>query len=582
MTLDGLTLHLIVEEMKEPLLGCKIDKVHQPQPDTIVLSLRAPGRNPKLLISAGAFDSRIHLTDQKYTNPPSPPMFCMFLRKHLTGAKIVDVEQLGLERIVRISLEARDELGLPRTITLVAELMGKYSNVILLSEQGVIMDSMRHVSSAQSRVRSVLPGLVYEEPPSSKLNPFTISRPTLAEMLGKRGRTKIKSYLSQFLQGISGPTADEILWRYMPEGYEEHPHEAEKMADVIRAFFYELASPRPTLYLRGGIPFFFAPVPFHSVAAESSESFESANEMTDAFYFRLRMIESISRKRDTLSRLTQKHIEKLSQTLQKQLESLEQSKKAENHKMLGDIITANIYRISRGQRTFVAQDYVTGADIAVELDSRLSPAANAQQHYKRYNKLKAGLDITARRMAETQNELTFLESVLVSLDACETMDELLEVEYELGRAGYAPRSKETPQKSTQMPSQPHRFISSEGYVILAGKNNRQNDLLTIKTAEPDDIWLHTKDIPGAHVLITGVKGQLPEATLLEAASIAAYLSKAKNGGKVAVDYAPRKNVRKPNGARPGMVIYENYKTILVSANREAFERHIVSPTEKRL
>lgn len=579
MTLDGLTLNVIVNEIKEPVLGCKVDKVHQPQPDTIVLSLRAPGRSPKLLISAGAFDSRLHLTEQKYPNPPSPPMFCMFLRKHLTGAKIVSIEQTGLERIVRLSMEAKDELGLPRTLTLIAELMGKYSNVILINEQNVVMDSMRHVSSAQSRVRSVLPGLIYEEPPSSKLNPLTISRATLAEMLGKRGKTKLKSYLSQFLQGISGPTAEELLWRYMPEGYEEHPREAERMADVIRGFFNELETPRPTLYNRDGAPFFYAPVPFHSVQAQSAENFGSASDMIDAYYFRLRLIGALARKRESLGRLTQKHIEKLSQTLQKQLESLEQSKKADRHKMLGDIITANIYRISRGQSKLVAQDYDTGEDVLVELDTRLSPAANAQQHYKRYNKLKSGLDITARRMADTQKELGFLESVLVSLDSCETMDELFEVEYELARAGYAPRTKEAPQKSTQEPSRPHRFISSDGMVILAGKNNRQNDLLTMKTAEQDDIWLHTKDIPGAHVLITGAKGQPPETTLLEAAGIAAYLSKAKNGGKVAVDYAPRKNIRKPNGARPGMVVYENYKTILVPASRDTFERLIVSVSE---
>ena len=579
MTLDGLTLHIVVNELKEPILGCKVDKVHQPQPDTVVLSLRAPGKNPKLLISAGAFDSRLHLTNQKYANPLSPPMFCMFLRKHLTGAKIVGVEQTGLERIVRFSLEAKDELGLPRTLTLVAELMGKYSNVILLSEQGIIMDSMRHVSPAQSRVRSVLPGLSYEEPPSTKLNPFTISRPTLAEMLGKRGKTKLKSYLSQFLQGVSSQTADELLWRYMPEGYKEHPREAERMADVIRDFFAELHSPRPTMYLRGGAPFFYAPVPYHSAQAEAVQSFDSANAVVDAYYYRLREIEVLARKRESLIRLTQKHIDKLAQTLQKQLESLEQSKKAENHKMMGDIITANIYRITRGQRTLVAQDYATGAGIAVELDARLSPSANAQQHYKRYNKLKAGLDITAKRMADTQNELKFLDSVLVSLDACETLDELCEVEYELARAGYAPYAKAAPSKSVQAPSQPHRFVSSDGFVILAGKNNRQNDLLTMKTAEPDDIWLHTKDIPGAHVLITGAKGNAPETTLLEAANIAAYLSKAKNGGKVAVDYAPRKNVRKPNGAKPGMVVYENYKTILVSASRATFER-LAMPSDK--
>jgi len=363
----------------------------------------------------------------------------------------------------------------------------------------------------------------------------------------------------------------------MPEGYAEHPREAERLADVILDFFKELESPRPTMYFRDGAPFFYAPLHYRSVAAQSMQSYESANAMVDAYYHRLREVEAFTRKRDNLIKLTQKHMDRLGQTLQKQLESLEQSKKAERHKMLGDIITANIYRISRGQRSLVAQDYETGEEVSIELDPRLSPAANAQQHYKRYNKLKASLDITISRMAETKKELAFLDSVLVSLDACETLNELAEVEYELARAGYAPQAKTVPQKSAQAPSQPHRFISSDGYVILAGKNNRQNDLLTMRTAEPDDIWLHTKDIPGAHVLITGAKGNAPETTLLEAASIAAYLSKAKNSGKVAVDYALRKNVRKPSGARPGMVIYDNYQTILVSPSREIFER-LAAPT----
>ena len=233
-----------------------------------MLTLRAPGKNPRLLISAGASNSRLHLTQQKYANPASPPMFCMFLRKHLTGAKITDVQQAGLERIVRISLEAKDELGLPRTLTLVAELMGKYSNLILLSDQGVHHGQPAPCVVAQSRVRSVFPGLAYEEPPSSKLNPLTISRATLAEMLSKRGKTKMKSYLSQFLQGISSQTADELLWRYMPQCYEEHPREAERLADVILDFFKELESPRPTMYFRDGVPFFYSPLHYRSVAAD--------------------------------------------------------------------------------------------------------------------------------------------------------------------------------------------------------------------------------------------------------------------------------------------------------------------------
>ncbi len=568
MTLDGLTLHDIVEELKGTVTGCKVDKVHQPQPDTVVLALRAPGKNPKLLISAGAFDSRLHLTGQKYANPPSPPMFCMFLRKHLTGAKITDIVQTGLERIVSITLEAKDEMGHVRPMTLVAELMGKYSNVILI-ENGVIMDSLRHVTRMVSSVRCVLPSLPYEDPQSSKLNPLTVSRPTLIEMLQKKGGAKTKTYLSSFLQGISGQTAEEILYRYMPEGYESRQREAEKLADVIVSFFEEPS--RPTMYIRDGVPFFYAPKAFSNVAVDSSVPFDSANALVDAYYHRLRELETLSRKRDALHRVAAKQLDKLIQTRQKQQTTLDQAGKAEEHKTRGDLITANIYRISRGAATLVAQDYITGEDVAIELDTRLSPAANAQQQYKRYNKLRQSIDITASRMAHTVSDIAFLESVQVSIDSSETADELSEIEYELSKAGFMPAKHKT-ERAAQEPSRPHRLISSEGYTILAGKNNRQNDLLTMKTAAPDDIWLHTKDIPGAHVLIVGAKGKAPAQTLFEAATVAATLSKAKGGAKVQVDYAPRKNVRKPNGAKPGMVVYEGYNTMVVSPDKALFEK----------
>ncbi len=570
MTLDGLTLYYAVKEIREEITGCKVDKVHQPQPDTVALALRAPGKNPRLLICAGAADSRMHLTAQKYENPKVPPMFCMFLRKHLTGAKITDVAQTGLERIVSISLETKDELGLPRAMTLVAELMGKYSNVMLLNENGVIMDSLRHVTEAQSRVRSVLPGLAYALPQSDKLNPMTVSHATLAEMLGKRRGKGMRGYLSQLLQGISTQTADEILFRYMPQGYAPQPREEERLADVIKAFFGE--APQPVMYSRIGVPFFYAPKAYASVPADEIQSFGRANEMIDRFYFRLREMALLAHKREALGRIAGKLLEKLGSLLEKQLFAVEQARQAEQLKTFGDLVTANIYRITRGMNTLVAQDFETGEDVAVPLDVRLSPAANAQRYYKKYNKLKSSMDMASERMRKTQESIAFLESVQASLDVCETLDELTEVEYELSRAGFIKAVGTASVKPTEKPSSPHRFVSSDGITIYAGKNNRQNDGLTMRMAEPTDIWLHTKDIPGSHVLIAGVKGSVPDSTLLEAAVIAATLSKAGSSTKVAVDYAPRKNVRKPNGAKPGMVVYEGYNTVLVTPDRALFER----------
>ena len=564
-------MHFIVDEIHDTIIGCKVDKIHQPRPDTIILSLRAPGKNLRLLICAGASDSRIHLTEQKHLNPKVPPMFCMFLRKHITGAKIAAAEQIGLERIVNLTLESKDELGLPHTLTLTAELMGKYSNIILADEDGVIKDSLRHITQSVSRVRSVLPSLRYELPQSAKLNPMTISRATLMELLQKRGDRKPRAYLSQVLQGISGQTADEILYRYMPQGYATQPKEPERLADTVLAFFDACGTPLPTMYMRGGKPVFFAPVPFDSIHADTIEAFDTMNTLADGFYGRLRIIAQFDQKRTSLQKRVARQIGKHSQVLKKQLETIRRAEKAEKYKTEGDIITANIYRIRKGMRTLEAEDYATGQPVSIALDMRLSPSANAQKKYKRYNKFKTGLDITARRMRRIKQDIAFLESVQVSLDACDTMDELGEIEYELAKAGVI-RAAAAASKATAQPSSPLCFTSSDGYTILAGKNNRQNDTLTMKTAAPDDIWLHTKDIPGAHVLITGVKGAVPDTTLLEAATIAATLSKAKTSLKVPVDYAPRKNVRKPGGAKPGMVVYDGYNTVLVDPDKALMER----------
>lgn len=573
MTLDGLTLHYIVKEAADALTGSKIDKVHQPQPDTILLSLRAPGISSRLLISAGAADSRMYITTAKYSNPKAAPMFCMFLRKHITGAKIKAIEQIGLERIVNITLETKDELGLPRELTLVAELMGKYSNIILKDEQDVILDSLRHVSSAQSRVRCVLPSLKYELPQSTKLNPMTVSEATLVEMLKKRGTRKLKDYLSKLLQGVSGQTADEIIYRYMPQGYEPQPREAEKLAGLILSFFNG-QTPEPTMYFSGNVPFFYSPYKYISVSASNVKTFGSANELADAFYTALSEIREFNAKRDSLQRLVSKRLEKHNALLAKQAEAIEQAKKADSHKAIGDIITANIYRIKKGMTSVAAEDYATGQMMLIDLNPRLSPAANAQANYRKYAKLKSGMDIMKKRMEENKAEIEFLESVLVSLESSETTDELSEIEFELSRAGVMP-VKAAAAKATEKPSAPHKFISSDGYMFFAGKNNRQNDTLTMKTASPDDLWLHTKGIPGSHVVIIRPGESVPDNTLFEAATVAATLSKAKGTAKIAVDYTRVKNVRKPGGAKPGMVVYDKYNTVLVSPDKTLFNALLV-------
>ena len=573
MTIDGLTLHYAVNEIDQQTAGCKVDKIHQPRPDTIVLSLRAPKKNIKLLISAGAYDSRMYITASKLDNPAKPPMFCMFLRKHITGSKITSVVQDGLERTVNISLEAKDELGLPRSLTLICELMGKYSNVILVDEKGIIMDSLRHVTHSLSRVRQVLPSLEYVPPLSSKLNLLSISEATLTEMLAKRADKKIKPYLSQFLQGVSKQTAEELLFRYMPAGYEESQREPEKLAGVILSFLEELKDLRPTVYISDK-PFLYSVIDYISVPAQQKETFTNVNDMLERFYSSVQEYAVLSKKRAALNKKVTKRIDKLSLILKKQNDTMLGAQKAEKFKTYGDIITANIYRIKKGMKQLEAQDYTTGEDVIIPLDSRLTPSANAQLNYKKYNKRKAGIPITAKRILANKKELDFLESVLVGLSNSTSMQELAEIEYELSKTGLISHAA-AKAKATQQASAPHKFISSDGITIFAGKNNRQNDELTMKTARPDDIWLHTKDIPGSHVLISEAPIPLPETTLSEAAVIAATLSKARNSLKVPVDYAPRKNIRKPNGSKPGMVVYEGYNTLIVNPDKELFDRLLV-------
>ncbi len=573
MVIDGLTLHYAVNEIANEIVGSKVDKVQQPLPSTLLISLRAPGKNTKLLICAGAFDSRMHLSTQKIENPKKPPMFCMFLRKHISSAKMEAVSQDGLERVVNITLIAKDELGLSKRMTLVCELMGKHSNVILVSEDGLIMDSLKHVTNSLSRVRQVIPSLPYELPRSDKLNMLTASQATLTEMLAKRGEKKIEPYLSELLQGVSRQTAQEIIFRYMPGGYADSPLEPEKLASAIVSFVGELKNLSPKIYFFDE-PFFYSPILYDSVAYNKIETAQNVNDMLDSFYKSLADAAVINKKRASLHKKVAKRIDKLSYILQQQHSSMEKAKKASKYKDYGDMITANIYRIERGMRLLEAQDFYTGEDLQIPLDERLSPAANAQLNYKKYNKRKAGLPIIAKRMSANTKEIAFLESVQISLDNCERLDELVEIEYELSKAGVI-STLAAKTKATQQPSSPYKFVSSDGYTIYAGKNNRQNDELTMKSAQSTDIWLHTKDIPGSHVVIVGTDDRLPDTTLLEAAAIAAILSKAKGSLKVPVDYAPRKNVHKPNGSKPGYVVYEGYNTVIVDPDKELFDKLLV-------
>ncbi len=567
MTIDGLTLYTCVSELRQQMIGAKIDKIHQPARDEIVLLLRTQSQNLRLLISLSAGECRLGLTENPKPNPPSPPTFCMFLRKHITNARIASIEQVGLERIVHIGLAGKDELGIEKNTTLIIELMGKYSNAMLVSPEGRILESAKHVPFGMSSVRQVLPGLGYETPPSDKYNPLTLSESTFREILSQIGEKPMAKFLVQHFQGVSTQTADELCARYLPAPFGALSRgDQSRFIENVLNFFKSVSSGdiQPTIQFdHFGAPQFFSVVPFATQVFDHAKTFASANAMLDAFYAARDTAIALSRKKHQIEAIAAKALAKWVKKLRIQTDAMAGAEKAEKFKLYGDLIMAHIYMLKRGMDKAAVTDYMTGEAVEIPLEKQYTPAANAQRYFKKYNKMKKAAEMNAEYIETTKTEIDFLESVLASIETCENQEELAEVRFELIRAGYIaenPGAKR--EKPTQEASAPHTFVSSDGLTIRVGKNNRQNDALTLKTAEPDDLWLHTQKIPGSHVIIQSGGKHIPDRTIEEAAALAAYFSKARGSSKVPVDYTLKKNIRKPNGAKPGYVIYETYSTLL--------------------
>ena len=573
MTIDGLTLYTCVNELKPAITGSKVEKVFQPLKEELGLALRSPSGNHRLLISANAGECRIHLTGVSKPNPAKPPAFCMLLRKYLTAARITNISQIGLERIVAIDFEGRDELGSTRSLTLHCELMGKYSNIILTNEAGKILGADKAVPFGVSSVRQVLPGMMYTLPPSNKLNPLIVSSETFQELMDSSGNKSAAKFLVHTFQGMSTQTAEEITTRFLPAGGPPYSRpDQTRFIEGCLGFFQQAAigkGPFTIAFDAELTPRFFSAVPYQTQDFSSSSTYPNANAMLDAFYIEKNKIVHFNRKKAALNKQIKKALDKLTKKFRIQNDALLGADKAVRNRKYGDLIMANIYQLKRGMEKAVVTDYETEKTIEIPLDAKLTPSANAQKYYKRYNKLKKSAEIHAGYIKTTKKELDFLESTLESLNTCETSDELSEVRYDLVKAGYInEKSGQKQTAPTAEASKPHRFTSSDGFTILSGKNNRQNDVLSMKTADPDDIWMHTQKIPGSHVIIKTNGKTVPERTLFEAAVIAASHSRAKSSTKVPVDYTLKKHIKKPSGAKPGFVIYDHFQTFIVDPDEK--------------
>ena len=573
MPFDGITIKCLVNELNSKLKGGRVDKIHQPERSEIVLHIRSFGGNYKLLLCANPSFPRVHITNTTKENPTSPPMFCMLLRKHRANGKIIGFEQVEFERIIKINIESTDELGFKGVKTLVVEIMGKHSNIILTDTSGKILDSIYHVDLTVSSVRQVLPGLMYELPPGQgKTNPLCADDNDVKAVL-TNGETELKNMLMAAYSGISPVVAAEIVYRSTgstdTKGCDVNEAVRERTA---KSFVYMLKkikncefSPTVLTNAQSGKMMDFTSIDislYESLA--HSEKYDTMSEALDGFYGKKAAKEAMAQKSYDLLKFINNNLDRCEKKLQIQNETLIKVKKRDKYKMYGDLITANIYRIVQGMESIEVENYYseTLEKIYIPLQKDLTPSQNAQKYYKRYNKDKTAESETLKQKQINEQEIDYLESVKVAIQNAENVTELNQIRDELTEQRYLRgRDKIKKNKKAAVPT-PMHYISSDGYDIYVGKNNLQNDYITIKLSRSTDLWFHTKLIHGSHVLVKTTDAEtVPDNTYIEAATLAAYYSKARGGQNVPVDYTEVKNVKKPSGAKPGMVIYVNYNTI---------------------
>ena len=574
MPLDAICLQGVVGELAPQLTGSRIEKIQQPARDQIILLLRGSRR---LFLNAGANQPRIHLTEQLRDNPSQPPMFCMLLRKHLSGGIIESVRQEPLERVVTLTVLASDEMGERSRFTLVWEGMPRRANLILCDGDGRIIDCLRRVDLEAEQDRQVLPGLFYRLPTrQDKRSPLSVTEEEFAALLGRAAPdAPLDGWLLDTFTAISPLVARELTVRAC--GSTDAPvSQGNALWDVFSRWQRDVNENTftPTLIKRNGslADFTYGPVTQYSTYAET-EIYDSFSHLLDDFYEKREQAERVKQKgRDLLKTATTAR-DRVRRKQAAQEKELAACLDRDHLRICGELITANLYRMERGQSRLTAQNYYDEncADVDIPLDVRLSPQENAARYFKQYAKAKTAEKYLTAQLQRGREELQYLESVLQELAQAESEQDFNDIRTELTDGGYL-RGRGKKQPGFQRASKPREFRSSAGLRILVGRNNRQNDRLTTKDAEKRDIWLHTQKIHGSHVILCTGGAEPDEQSLMEAASLAAYFSQAQGSTKVPVDYTPVKFVKKPAGAKPGMVVYTTYQTMLADPDEELVKR----------
>lgn len=572
MSMDGLSLYSAMNELNKRLAGGKIDKIQQTDKEELLLMVRSLGQTYRLLINASAADNRVQLTELKKQAPSEAPMFCMLLRKRIAGGKIVRFEQERLDRVLKISIETYNDLGDLSVFALYCELMGKHSNIILVNEKGVIVDAIKHVGLGMSSVRFVMPGLEYSAPPAQdKQDPSKASADDFSMAMCMVGMSIAKALSNAFF-GLSLAVAAQLVARYTDktECTQLSEAEREELAERLAAFYADMARGKEKASaVLNALGETEAVYPF-AISGSGIKLYDSIGEALDGLYINSDRREWAKRHGASARKVLQNNIERCEKKLALYADALNSEEQMEKCRLYGELLTANLHSLKSGTDTAAVDNYYADPVecIAIPLDRQLTPGENAQRYYKKYQKLKAARDMAIVQREQTLSELNYLEGQLDNLTKCTAENELSELIEELKDQGYIKRDKGGKKKMKLAASKPMHFVSSTGADIYVGKNNRQNDELTLRFASPNDIWMHAKNIPGSHVIVKGA-GEQDTAAMTEAALLAAYYSRARGSENVAVDYTPRKYVKKPAGAKPGMVIYTTNKTAYVTPSEEA-------------
>ena len=579
MALDGIFLRHIKKEIEEQALGARVNQIYQPNRDELVVVLRTYAGTKKLLLSSRANSPRVNFCVSTPENPAQPPMFCMLLRKRLGGGKLVGVRQLGCDRVLFLDFSCINELGDAEGLTIVCEIMGMYSNLIVINrDTGVILDAIKRVDLTVSSRRFVLPNIKYELPDAQdKLNLLEHSPEEIVQAAdGLPAEMPLSKALMSVIQGISPIVARELEYR-VAEGATNRLSGVlrDRLLSVLADFraVAESCDQTPCIvYREDGRPmdFSFFPITQYGGYADVKPT-AGYSATVDEFYEERDARERMRVKSHSLQKLLGNLIDRTARKINKQQSELSQCGNREQLRICGDLLHANLYRIERGAAFAEVENFYdeNGGTVRIKLNPAVSPAANAQKYYKDYQKAKTAETVLAGQIEKGRAELSYLESVADSVERAESERELSQIREELTQQGYLRRPKGKVQKQATLP--PREFQSSDGFTILVGRNNAQNDRLTLKTAAKTDVWLHTKDIHGSHVIIRAEGKPVSDTAILEAARLAAYHSKARSSTNVPVDYTLVKNVSKPAGAKPGMVIYVKNKTVYVSPQSRNIE-----------